>query len=318
VQGAGIVIPILPSGGSSIFQLTATVTATSGSLTNTATVSPAPGNIDPVPGNNSASDTDFVSYKLWLPVILKQPTALGQWQLMLGYEDLPLATGRNDYDYNDWIVQISSTVSYLAESPGLMQKINLSFVPQASGAAYDHSFGLRFPAQVFASNGTAVLTIYDRNHNVLNTHTQPFIGSVDNQFEIFPDTMTVFPGALINTIEGLPVTPPQRFADLSLTFDTPFVFSVTADSLSQPHGQGLFFDPTMLVLNTGETIHSGDVRLLTVPINNWLWPEEGIRLDRAYPQVVYAPGNPPSFTFPAMWWTTHNHCVYDGVACGTP
>jgi hypothetical protein len=68
----------------------------------------------------------------------------------------------------------------------------------------------------------------------------------------------------------------------------------------------------------GEQIHSGDVRLLSVPSTHWLWPEESVRIDRAYPKVVHQPADPLNFLFPDGWWTDFNHCVYDGVVCGTP
>ena len=59
VQGSGIVIPSLPSGSSVTFQLTATVNAgTTANLTNVANIATPSGQTDPVPGNNTASDTD--------------------------------------------------------------------------------------------------------------------------------------------------------------------------------------------------------------------------------------------------------------------
>ena len=61
MQGAGIVIPTLPSGGSVTFTVNASVTAGSGSLTNTATIAPPAGTSDPTPGNNSAPDTNTVN-----------------------------------------------------------------------------------------------------------------------------------------------------------------------------------------------------------------------------------------------------------------
>ena len=61
MQGAGIVIPTLPNGGSVTFTVNATVTATSGSVTNTATVAPPSGVTDLIPANNSAGDTDTVT-----------------------------------------------------------------------------------------------------------------------------------------------------------------------------------------------------------------------------------------------------------------
>jgi LruC domain-containing protein len=318
LQGAGLLLPALPSGGSLTFTLTATISAASGSLTKIATITPAPGSTDPALGNNAASDTDQIRYKLWLPLVRNQPGDSQQWQLMLGYEDLPLAQGNNDYDFNDWVVGVSTTLSYTSGSSGLVRRIDMAFDPQANGGSYDHNFEMRFPAGVFASNGTAVLTHYDQNHNVLDTQTLPLTSSVDNVFDIFPDTLTVFPGPPVNVFETQPGVPPRRFTKLRLTFDTPFALTVSAASLNQPHGQDLFFDPLLLVLNTGDTVHAGDVRLLSVPITNWRWPEENVRIDQAYPLVGYSAGNPPTFIFPASWWRINNHCVYDGVACSPP
>ena len=60
IEGTGVIIPTLPSGGTVTFTVTATVTATQGSVTNTVSVAPPMGTIDPTPGNNTASDTDTV------------------------------------------------------------------------------------------------------------------------------------------------------------------------------------------------------------------------------------------------------------------
>lgn len=61
LEGAGLVAGALPSGGSLTFTVTASVTATTGSITNTATVAPPAGVTDPSAGNNAAADTDAVT-----------------------------------------------------------------------------------------------------------------------------------------------------------------------------------------------------------------------------------------------------------------
>jgi len=75
MQGAGIVIPTLPSGGSVTFTVMVNVTATSGSITNTATISEPAGNIDPNAANDSASDTDTVTPQADLSVTKTNGTA---------------------------------------------------------------------------------------------------------------------------------------------------------------------------------------------------------------------------------------------------
>jgi hypothetical protein len=163
-----------------------------------------------------------------------------------------------------------------------------------------------------------VVNLYDKDHNLINQQINTFNSSSDNTFVIFSRTSDVFPGSILNTIEGKPTVPAQRYADITLTFDTPVAFTLDPDALFRPHGQNLFFDPILLVLNISEYIHQGDVRLLSIPSKEYLWPEEGVRIDNAYPLVSFLPLIPPDFTFPPSWWTVSNHCVYDGVACGTP
>ena len=62
MQGAGIVVPNLPAGGSVTFTVNATVAGSAfGSITNTANVVAPAGVTDPNLSNNSASDTNTVT-----------------------------------------------------------------------------------------------------------------------------------------------------------------------------------------------------------------------------------------------------------------
>ncbi len=60
LQG-GYALPALASGQTYQITVTASVTATSGSVANTASIAPPSGTIDPTPGNDSATDTDTVT-----------------------------------------------------------------------------------------------------------------------------------------------------------------------------------------------------------------------------------------------------------------
>ncbi len=322
MQGAGIVIPIFPVEGSVTFTVTATVTSGPGSITDTALIATPVGITDTNLANNCASDTDVIPaviYKIYIPFMAKPQEVIVNptWGVGLGFEDLPLVNGQNDFDYNDWAVDINGSVGYVP-STNLMQTIAMGFLPKTRGAAYDHKFQIVIPANGFASDGTAVLTLSDKNHQVLNTQTIRFIANQDNLFVIFPKTSDVFPGSQVDTFEAKAYVEPQRFANLAITFDTPFAYVVSTDDLSSPHGGNLFFDPGLFVINTSELVHRGDLRLVVVPSAGWLWPEEGVRIDTAYPLVTFTASNPPLFTFPALWWTDFNHCVYDGVPCRAP
>jgi hypothetical protein len=323
LTGAGVTLPTLAFGQFYEIRVTARVTATSGSVTNTATITPPAGTNDSTPENNSASDTDTLIqflYHYYLPLAnsaLDVPITRN-WNGMLGYEDLSLVTGQNDFDYNDWAVAIDGSFTFTSDTSNLLESFTLGFNPRTRGGTYDHSFMIRFPAQTFSTNGTVVINLYDGNHNPISKQVKTFNSNIDNNYVIFTKTSDVFPGSIVNTIEGNPTISTKRYADFSITFDTPSPFYFNPNALFRPHGQNLFFDPILLVLNISEYIHRGDVRLLSIPFSDYLWPEEGVRIDRAYPLVEYLPLNPPDFSFPESWWTVFNHCVYDGVACGTP
>jgi hypothetical protein len=242
----------------------------------------------------------------------------------VGFEDLPLGD-KNDYDYNDWLASIHTHATlWGAEGVYGLRQIDLQIRPQARGAGYHHAFHLLIPSGTFGSDGHYVLTILDGQGNVLEEKTGVFDASIPNHFEVISSTMVALPGRLTNTIEPPGIVshypandpqhqdyvPPKRAATLSIAFDLPAPFDFTAFDPYDPenmHGEGLFFDPYLHVHDTGEDIHRGDPRMLTVPVD-WMWPEAGIGIWRAYPDVIV--GDPPAFV--EKWWLDHNDLVYDG------
>jgi hypothetical protein len=308
----------LPANSSLVFSVTATITGEPGSVTNTATITVPAGSTDPTPGNNTASVDVTIKpsvYKNYMQAIYRapDPNVIVNWAVDVGYEDLPVQN--SDYDYNDWNMDINSAITYVSAANLKVQSMKFIFTPHSRGAEFNHRYQITFPANTFASNGSATFNLYDKDHKVIATQTISLAKSVASTFIIFSSTNDALPGKS-NSIEGQPTIAPQRFADLTLTFDTPFAFTLNQNGLSQPHGEGLFFDSRLVVLNTGEEVANGDVRMLTVPTSDYLWPEESVRIDLAYSKVTYY--GKGSLSFPASWWTTHNHCVYDGVACGVP
>ena len=273
-----------------------------------------------IPGATSTAKSSYCNsiLKIYLPLAFGQsPIRYQGWQTAVSFEDLPLASGANDFDYNDWVTDIDGVATFDTRANDGLSEITFVFSPHARGAAYEHAFHVVIPHGTFGSNGTAVLTLLDKDHNVLSTQTTAFVATADNDFVIFPKTSDVFP-ALGNTVEGYPYYPPQRYATLIITFTNLVPFNLSAYNLSAPHGEGLFFDPYLHVVNTGDNVHRGDIRMLTVPSTTWLWPEETIRIDKAYPDITFIPGNPPTITFPDNWWLHFNHCVYDGFPCVLP
>lgn len=238
--------------------------------------------------------------------------------------------GTPDWDYNDWVVDIETEATFWGSNVDnrVLTNMNFTIVPEARGAGYNHVFHMLIPADTFGCDGTYNLTLYDGNGDILNTIVDVFDASVDNDFIAIPDTKTALPGTLTNTIEpaGIvshypnignvdpdapqhqPYVPPQRTATLGIDFGDgcPFDFGAY-DPYSSFHGEGLFFDPYLHVVNTNTDIHAGNYMMLTVPMD-WMWPEAGVGIWLAYPDVTA--GGPP--TFGSGWWNNYNDLVYDG------
>jgi hypothetical protein len=238
-------------------------------------------------------------------------------QITLGYEDLNIEDDTIDYDYNDWVTTVDTRLQIETISQRLT-RLEFTFIPQARGAIRSHIPHILFPANVFASDGVATLTIYDAAGDVLSSQQFDFRASQDNDFAILECTCDAFspPGHIRNTFEEQPYEPTLRSSRLTIQFDSPGLFNpdfLDPARLRSPHGQGLFFDPYLVVLDHDLVIHRGDPRLLSIPDISYAWPEERVQLDQVYPLVE---GSPPDFSFADDWWTEHNSCVYgDGIKC---
>ena len=255
---------------------------------------------------------------IYLPVVLNP--GISKYDLSVGFEDLPLNEG-NDFDYNDWVVTIDTDLSYnsLEGETIELTRVAFLFTPKARGASLDHEFQLRFQPDTFASDGDSTLIIRDSLGDILSNTLAPFTSTQLNQYTIFPSTSAVLPppGTSVNTVEGVGPDQALMTAELTITFDEPFLFTLSDFG---PHGEGLFFEPYLSVHASGGAydIGTSDVRTLIVPEIDWKWPEERIRIDNAYPGITYS-GPPEMFVFPSGWWATHNVCVYgDDVVCPVP
>lgn len=315
---SGISLPLIADGEFYEVELTAIVIASSGSITNTAIITMPPGVIDPESNNNSSeTEISVISeYKVYLPIIIRselQVPVIETWNIAIGMEDNRLLAG-NDYDYNDWLVDMDTTFTYSSATRDHLNSLEFSIIPKARGAAYEHRYLLNFPANTFTANGTVITRVFDKDHQLIQTTVSPFESSIANTYVIFEKTSAALPG-MANVSEGEPMVNPQRYADFTLTFNSPTLFEFDSDASFDPHGSGLFFVPTLHVLNTGEMIRMGDMRALMVPVDNWAWPEERIRIDLAYTRVTFVPGDNQAFIFPDQWWLDPNQCVLDGLMC---
>ncbi len=246
------------------------------------------------------------------PIVCEQTVG----ELTVGYEDVPLKS-LIDYDFNDWITDITANLKYVDQVECLLSSISFKFEPEARGAQNNHAFHMRFLAKDFKSSGQATLVIRDQNGNLISTTNHAFTAGQDNDYTIFPKTSQVFDD-LVNTIEAQrPMKSPQRTAELTISFTTPFQFTLDDYNLENPHGVNLFFDPWLDVFTNTvppvpiTKVHAGDTTILTIPRIGWKWPEESVPVYGSYNSVKSDLVFPPNWYLPA----NANNCVYDGVPC---
>jgi len=237
--------------------------------------------------------------------------------ITVAFEDLPI-TEQYDFDYNDWVVDIDTLLSFWGTSTQReLQNIEFTFRPEARGAGYDHVFNMFLPGGTFRCDGVSTLQIFDGEGNLIHESIEDFAASVDNNFVVIPWTKDALPedyANLTNTIEGMPYVDPQRTVYLSIAFNELCPFDFSGFDLTNPknvHGEGLFFDPWLYVVDTEDDIHQSDGRMLTVPVD-WLWPEELTPIWLAYPDVT--PGDQPIFT--ELWYQNFNDLVYNAEVGG--
>ena len=210
----------------------------------------------------------------------------------------------NDYDYNDFVVNISVKGTYVQEN---LCDLNFTFEAMARGAAYKHTFKMIIPALTFGTDGTYTITYYDTDGTtILNIITAPFYDISDIYLTIFQNTREALPPTAghswcANAIDCTGIYP-GRITNVCINFSGFFCVNdldledYTLDTIGT-HGTNLFFDPYLYVWDTGENIHKGDPRFIPTP-NDWIWPEEFAAIRTVYPydgSKGVQSGNPPIF-----------------------
>jgi hypothetical protein len=193
----------------------------------------------------------------------------------IAYEDLPINQG-NDWDYNDFVVDIDVLAIFFGTSTIRdLTQINFTIRPEAKLAGYTHMMYL--DADTFTGNGN-----YELYRDGLLVDSGVYTPAVGIDVVLVPNTGS---------------SPTEVVLTISFVGSCEFSFPNWDENLF--HGENLFYDPYLKVRNTGEFIHTGDVRMLTVPID-WQWPTpDGNAIWNVYSKVIS--GYPP--TFVPYWWT---------------
>ncbi len=256
-------------------------------------------------------------------IIIEWPTG---GTLTAAFEDLPIGTG-NDFDYNDWIVDINTEALYTKCKchsncdchPGCckcgpkLMAIKFVFVPEARGAGYNHLWGFSIPANTFPGNGHYIITFYDENGTPTAVEDGEFIASVDNNFTVIEWTKDALPpneGEIFtNTVQEDSYVKTKIIVKLVIMFDNPVEFDLNdydPYSAGNVHAEELFFNPYLHVCCFSNTKHytvdKGDLRVITVPVD-WLWPREIVPIWDAYDDVTCVDGLPE---YAENWWENYN------------
>lgn len=269
------------------------------------------------PGGQEAAISNVVFCGVAEPEVVDFPETVS-----VAYEDLPPGAG-NDYDYNDWVVDIEATLYGTQTSEVNITSIEMDLTPVAAGGGDDHDWyivpkaelgeSIEYELTWFGSDGEVISTESDTiNGRDLGDVTAAF--PITNPVEtldldeggifVFDSTDVFASGEIVNAMEGDSCTLPDQTAHLTLTLDEPW--TVDPDELDElaPHGGGLFINPVKVSQNTGANrdqypVAVGDNRFLAVP-TDWAWPNEAVHIANAYEDVsVEDPpaedGKPPIF-----------------------
>lgn len=165
----------------------------------------------------------------------------------VAFEDLPLSQG-NDWDYNDWVADIDTMATFYGTSTNfVLTAMKFTIYPQVKIAGYTHVMHLA--DNTFGADGT-----YELYRNGSLVDSGYYVDGTGIDVVLVPDTGD-YPDEVV----------------LTISFEPGCTFSFSDWDENLYHGENLFFDPWLYVNNTGEDIHTGDYRMLTVP-TDWDWP----------------------------------------------
>jgi len=168
--------------------------------------------------------------------------------ISVAFEDL-LLSEVNDWDYNDWVADIDTHATFwgTSESHDYLTEMQFTIRPEAKIAGYTHVMHLA--ARSFGCDGN-----YELYRDGVDAGAGYYDDDAGFDVVLVPDTET----------------PPLEVV-LTISFEPGCTFEFPVWEENLYHGENLFFDPWLYVKNNQEQVHTGDVRMLTVPVD-WAWP----------------------------------------------
>ena len=247
-----------------------------------------------------------------------QPVESSNWAF-IAYEDLYPSPG--DADYNDFVMAFQAAESYNAN--GELETINMSFIPVARGAGYNHSAHLDLNGELWNSQNVSTITdemfsgdaIIKATYTNLNNGTQieKFYKKDQRDVALFYNTRATLDG-FANVYDDDNITAPLWKTDVQVILANPEL-NTHADRGS------IEDDDYRIYLNVKNT--NKDIDLYTVNPNdgmidangypfglivpdNWQWPLERVHIDSAYPHFedyrAWLAGEVDELSYEAEHW----------------
>jgi LruC domain-containing protein/uncharacterized repeat protein (TIGR01451 family) len=307
-KGTVWALPSLPGKGEHLLTFKARVDkAEPGYLyTNTAKAIGVDSRGQPIPADNRARVPADLDPDDTATASFYGPLSWSKESTFVAYEDLK-NVGWSDWDYNDFIVQI--TVERGLTPEGNLAALRLHYTPKARGGAYDHQFLHQLPVY---GGGSYKRVLYDSNGALVNRSAGQF--KDEPALEIFAHTRSAMPlpsGQSYN-LTKFPFTntmQEQTGTVVGYTASMEVLLWDAAANLAKALPP-LPWDPYLFVYQTGQEVHlvqpgrldntqvvnnafdrgnpmlGFDLPLANVYADSWFWPQEFLGIWRVYPDYV--------------------------------
>lgn len=224
-----------------------------------------------------------------------RPVESSNWAF-IAYEDLYPNPG--DADYNDFVMAFQSTESYNAS--GELETINMSFLPVARGAGYNHSAHLDLNGEIWNSHNVTTVTdeMFNGDAVIKATYTNMENGEEIEKYytkdkrdvTLFYNTMATLDG-FANVYDNDVLTSPLWKTDVEISLANPELNLLDDRGQVEDDSYRIYLN----VKNTNKdidlyTVNQSDGMIdsngypfgLIVP-DSWQWPLERQNIDDAYP-----------------------------------
>lgn len=224
-----------------------------------------------------------------------RPVESSNWAF-IAYEDL--YPNQGDADYNDFVMAFQSTESYNAS--GELETINMSFLPVARGAGYNHSAHLDLNGEIWNSHNVTTVTdeMFNGDAVIKATYTNMENGEEIEKYytkdkrdvTLFYNTMATLDG-FANVYDNDVLTSPLWKTDVEISLANPELNLLDDRGQVEDDSYRIYLN----VKNTNKdidlyTVNQSDGMIdsngypfgLIVP-DSWQWPLERQNIDDAYP-----------------------------------